>query len=696
MILRRNRPSPEAQQPQASELPAGSLSALLTASQAVTSVLQLGEALKVVLHSARELLQAHQGSVMLLEAGELRILAGEGLPKDVAENTVLKLGEGVAGKVAQTGTPLLLDKPPSERDFESFVAPDRPITSAIVVPLKASGTTVGVLNLNRVDKADPFTDDDFRIAQVFAEQAALAIYRAKLLDVATKRGEDLSLMLEVSKALLGVLELEPLMNRILDGAVTLVGSRAGFLALHDEATSRLSLVVFHGIARHEVRDLLMKPGFLDEFSGDAKTRSLADSPFFEGLGSDDEFFFMTPLRIETRTRGLLLLIGPSPDADRLDLSKAYFAQAALAIRNAQLYAQVDEKETELASIVYSIPNPMIVVDSKGRLVAANPAAEELFAFTTDFQKGNSIAGSLGHPELEELLTGDSNAAIEVQAGMPETRIWSARASSILTPDAKAGGGRVLVMHDVSTQKDMERMKGDFVAIIGHELRTPLTLIKGYLKTLMMRGDDMKPESRLEALETAEAQARRLERLIEDLLYVSQIETSRPDVHVEAVDLVDIANEILREFKAREPKRTFNFTGPSSLPATADRTKCEQILFHLIDNAVKYSDDEDPVEVAVAEKEDVFSISVKDEGIGILSEDIDTVFQRFHQVDTSSTRRYGGTGVGLYICKAFVEAHGGRIKVESAWGRGSKFTFTLPKNLKREVDHRRGRPLPEND
>lgn len=692
MILRRRREG-EQISPSAGDLPPGSLSALLTASQAVTSAMSLPHSLQVVLRSARGLLEAQQGSVMLLEDDTLRILAGEGLPAGVMENTALHVGEGVAGQVLRTGMPLLIDKPPSERDFDSFVAPDRPITSAIVVPLKASGTIVGVLNLNRLTGMEPFDNDDFRIAQVFAEQAALAIYRANMLDVATKRGEDLSVLLEVSRGLLGLLEMEPLLNRVLEGAVQLLDARAGFLGIHDELAGKLSLAVYRGIARHEVREVLHRPGFLEAFVSDGRVQSLADSVLLEGLGGSDEYSYLTDLRVEAKVRGLLLLIGPKPDQDRVDLARAYFAQSALAIRNAQLYGQVGEKESELASIVYSIPNPMIVCDAEGRLVVANPAAEELFAFASDFQKGQHIRGALGHPELESLLTGDSVQPVEVQAGIPESRTWTANASTIATPDVAGGRGRVLVMHDVTTQKEIERMKGDFVAIIGHELRTPLTLVKGYLKTLKIRGEKMTPEARADALETAEGQSARLERLIEDLLYVSQIETSRPEVHLESVDLVQVAEEILKEFKARESGRTLDVVGPSSLPATADRTKIEQVLFHLLDNACKYSQLDDPVEVKLDEEAEVFVISVKDRGVGILSEDLDSLFTRFHQLDTTSTREHGGTGVGLYICKAFVEAHGGKISVTSAWGKGSTFTFKIPKSLKRAAETPGEQPPP---
>ena len=176
---------------------------------------------------------------------------------------------------------------------------------------------------------------------------------------------------------------------------------------------------------------------------------------------------------------------------------------------------------------------------------------------------------------------------------------------------------------------------------------------------------------------ADSQVLRLERLIENLLYVSRISDS-DTLHLERDDIVTTIQGILEEFRARESARTFNLNTPANLPVEFDRDKTDQILFHLIDNACKYSEPNSPVTVEVQDLQDEVKISVIDKGVGILSGDLPRVFDRFHQVDLSSTRRHGGTGVGLYICKRFVEAQGGKINVQSAWGKGSNFTFTIPK------------------
>lgn len=682
MKLRRRAPN-ELRSAEVS-LDTSAVSALLGASQAVNSAMGLEEALRVVLITARTLLEAHEGSVMLLGSeGTLRIVASDGIPAETAATAQIRLGEGVAGRVAQSGLPALINVTPDKRDFESFVHPERALTSAVSVPLSAGGRTVGVLNLNLVSGGRSFGDRDLRLAQVFGEQAATAIHKAQLLDAAQRRGGDLELLLEGSRALIGILELEPLLTRVLDGAIKIAGARAGFVTILDEGKRELTLGVYQGLAKHDIRDVLGDQNFLGLFRSEIPAAlDVRDLPPLAALVGEDENALGLPMRAEGRTKALLLLIGQRPSGDRLSLCQTFAAQAGLAIRNAQLYMQVGDKEAELASIVYSTDSPIVVVDSAAKLMIANPAAEEVLGFSIAFQKGRPVSEAINEPVLLRLLSGIETDEQEISAGVPVPRVYKARVSTLKSPQP-ASAGRMLVLTDITQVREVERMKSDFVAIIGHELRTPLTLIKGYVRTLLRRGAAMTPEQLSESLTIADAQAQRLERLIEDLLYVSKIETTRPALHPENSDLAPLVTELLEEFKAREPQRSFTLIGPSSLPITLDRSKIQQVVFHLLDNACKYSEETTPITLELQEHPDEASVSVIDRGVGIVSEDLKTLFERFRQVDSSSTREHGGTGVGLYLCKSFVEAHGGKITVQSMWGKGSTFMFTIPRRLEAE-------------
>lgn len=657
------------------------VSSILAASHAVNSALGVEEALRVVLVSAKQLLRAHEGSVMLLGGdGNLRILASDGIPAEIASSVAIPLGEGIAGKVAQTGAPALLADRPDPRQFQSLVDRDRHLRSAVSVPLKAAGRTIGVLNLNITTGDRVFGPDDVAMAQVFGEQAAMAIHKAQLLEDSQQREADLALLFDASKELIGLLDLEPLLTRILDGAVKLAPSRAGFVCLMEEAAGKLSLGIYRGLPRHEIRRILGLPSSSELFAGDSlRVIDARSHEAFQEISEAGERATLVPMRAEGQTRALLVLIGTTPSPNQIRLLQTFAAQAALALRNAQLYRQVDEKETELASIVFSMPNPVVVVDDRGNVVVANPAAEELFGFSTSFVKGRPVREVLSNPELEALLTGAGETSAEVAAGEPVPRIYKARSATINAPEG-GNRGRVLVLDDVTAEREVENLKSDFVAVIGHELRTPLTIIKGFLKTLLRRGDALSLEQRHEALQAADGQAQKLERLIGDLLFISRIEVTGESLSIETVNLVEVADGLLQEFRARELRRTFSLHAPDVVKIGLDRTKIEQALFHLLDNACKYSEDDAPVSVEIAERAEEVEVSVIDKGIGILSGDLPLVFDRFHQVDLSSTRKHGGTGVGLYIAKRFLEEHRGRISAQSVWGKGSTFSFTIPKGL----------------
>jgi signal transduction histidine kinase len=231
-------------------------------------------------------------------------------------------------------------------------------------------------------------------------------------------------------------------------------------------------------------------------------------------------------------------------------------------------------------------------------------------------------------------------------------------------------GRVLVLDDLTAERQADAIKADFVAVMGHELRTPLTVMKGYVHTLVKRVDTLAPEKRDQALVAVQANLSRLERLIEDLLFVSSIEQRRVKLDLASVDLAEHLSERNDDrVVVRAPRR--------STEVVSDQAKLDQVLHHLLDNACKYS--EGQVVLEVADRGDEVEVSVTDSGPGIYSGDIPFLFERFRQLDGTSTRKHGGVGIGLYLSRRIVEALGGRIWCESRLGVGSRFAFTLPKD-----------------
>ena len=233
---------------------------------------------------------------------------------------------------------------------------------------------------------------------------------------------------------------------------------------------------------------------------------------------------------------------------------------------------------------------------------------------------------------------------------------------------------------VERLEELDQLKSDFVASVSHELKTPLTAIIGAAKTVSKKGRDMDPDDQSKFMEMIERQGNRLLRLIDDVLTTSQIESGR-QMKRELVDLHAAAQEVVDELGQTNvgAGRPITLTSePESPRIWGDQIALQQILMNLIENALKYSGEAAPIWVTVRETPDEGILEVGDRGVGIDEEGLRVIFERFQQVDSSSTRRVGGVGLGLFIVKSLVDAHGGEIDVKSAKDEGTVFTVHLPK------------------
>ncbi|HEV3473365.1 MAG TPA: ATP-binding protein [Actinomycetota bacterium] len=229
-------------------------------------------------------------------------------------------------------------------------------------------------------------------------------------------------------------------------------------------------------------------------------------------------------------------------------------------------------------------------------------------------------------------------------------------------------------------EELDQLKSDFVASVSHELKTPLTAIIGAAKTVSRKGPGMDPAQQKTFLEMIERQGNKLLRLVEDVLATAQIEAGRPMKRV-LIDLRAAAEETIQDLKdahigaARDIKL---FYEPERPQIWGDLIAVQRVLTNLVENALKYSSPPGPVVVTLKETPEEGILEVSDQGVGITEEKLKLIFERFQQVDSSSTRKVGGFGLGLFIVKQIVDAHGGHIEVESTYGEGSTFRVHLPK------------------
>lgn len=352
-----------------------------------------------------------------------------------------------------------------------------------------------------------------------------------------------------------------------------------------------------------------------------------------------------------------------------------------------------ERDTN-AALLDGAADGIAVVDKDLRLLRFNTAMRSLsgrapsrvlgglssvvLQFSTG--DGTKLDGD-AYPLAAVLAEGTSRPATELMLRQPDggQRWVSATFSPILDPETSQPILALAILRDISAQKEIDQMQRDFVWIVSHELRAPLTAIRGFAKTLVVKDQELSPQTRREFLITVNEQAERLARLVDDLLQVSRIESKRVRVEWTEVALGRMVPDLIGQFHSKWGSRRILVDLDPQLPALrADHAKLEEIFINLIDNAVKYSPDHTPIRITATTSGEEVEVAIADRGFGIAPEDAANLFQKFQRITTNETRDIAGTGLGLYIVKGLVEAHGGRVWVTSTPGAGSTFTFTVPR------------------
>jgi two-component system, OmpR family, phosphate regulon sensor histidine kinase PhoR len=350
-------------------------------------------------------------------------------------------------------------------------------------------------------------------------------------------------------------------------------------------------------------------------------------------------------------------------------------------------AQLDEtirtltEERNLSTaILGSMVEGVAVVNGSERLLFANQGFAEILNLRFPPKSGSALVEIVRQTELIEavrnVLHGEARVEAEIVTGTLRQKYFAATVASVRAGDTL---GAVVVLHDITELRRLERVRRDFVANVSHEFRTPLTAIQGFAETLLAGAID-DAQNRVRFLEIILEHARRLARLTEDLLRLSQMDSDRLELEIDEVSVSQIVDSCLAtaQHRALENGLKLAVNTPENLPSVAgDRRRLAEVLQNLLDNARQYTlpGGEIVLSAEAQELEVVFTVS--DTGIGIPRVDQSRIFERFYRVDAARSREAGGTGLGLAIAKHLIEAQGGRIWVESEIGKGSHFHFSVP-------------------
>ncbi|MDW7645371.1 MAG: ATP-binding protein [Desulfuromonadales bacterium] len=364
-----------------------------------------------------------------------------------------------------------------------------------------------------------------------------------------------------------------------------------------------------------------------------------------------------------------------------DITARQEAEAALtlALENAQ------EARDRIDAILRSVVDGLLVTDRGGHLVMANPVAEKILSLHCPAMSHLSLAqvplpGVL-RQYLQRTIAGekvDDPLVFELPSEDGEAaRIMEARTAPVHRRD-RSGGEWITLLHDVTREREIDRMKSEFIATAAHELSTPLAVIMGYAELLQTHQDETGDEQSRDYAQTIYDKVQHLEKIVDDLLNLSRIESGRVIVlHRAPCNMGECLLKVVNPYQREEGKHHFEIAVPQAVTEVlVDKDKMAQVLDNLVSNAVKYSPEGGTIRVEGQKLEDRLLVTVEDQGIGMTPAQVERVFEKFYRADASDTA-IGGLGLGMSIARTIVEMHGGKIWVESEAGRGTKVSFTIP-------------------
>jgi PAS domain S-box-containing protein len=349
-------------------------------------------------------------------------------------------------------------------------------------------------------------------------------------------------------------------------------------------------------------------------------------------------------------------------------------QAALAAANAHLYMNAEIGRQRLAAILASTPDPVLVIDQQNRLLLSNPAAWRALGLGVEWDEGQPIERVIADlPLLDLIRSSDDRHSLEVT--LPDGRVYYATASSVAADGHRVG--RICILRDITSFKQLDALKSEFVATVSHDLRSPLTLMRGYATMLEMVGElnDKQADYVRKIVTGVES----MTRLVGNLLDLGRIEAG-VDLQLEMVPVQDLVERVTGALQLQATQKRVQLVTEIQLGVSlieADQALLQQALHNLVENAIKYTDPNGRVTVRVSPGADSLIFAVEDTGIGIAPVDIPRLFEKFFRGAQQGGKKLGGSGLGLAIVKSIVERHGGKVWVESLLGKGSTFYFSLP-------------------
>jgi signal transduction histidine kinase len=505
-------------------------------------------------------------------------------------------------------------------------------------------------------------------------------------------------LLEISRALTQELDLDKLLGRILYISAEMLAGQAGLVALRAEKGGwkiATSLGISGGLARYLEPLLAQIPDNQDpaRFELPEVNRVLQSLARTVGLG------LLTgvglPLITRERVIGVIFVFRNYPgifSSNDRALLQSFANQAAIAVDNAQLYQQVIQDKQRMDALLDSAADGILILSSGHTVTRCNPAFARMLGEPVKNIVGQSHEAVIDLKCPEDMITLEQaeaggwpltpNATLYVEGDLQRPSNVTLPVGITYAPLISAEGNLlniIATVRDITRFREAEEIKSTFISVISHELKTPVALIKGYVGTLRREDANWDREIVKDSLAVIEEEADRLTNLIENLLDASRLQAGGLSINPADVALNAVAERTAKHFQTQSSIHDIIVDFPENFPIiNGDETRLEQVLSNLVSNAIKYSPNGGEIRIRGQILPAQVIICVSDQGPGVSPEDIPHIFDRFYR-SSIAKRTTKGAGLGLYLARAVIEAHGGRIWVDTQPGKGARICFSIPRS-----------------
>ena len=639
------------------------------------SLLPLEELLRELLHRIRNLLHGDVARLLLLSEDQrgLQVRAFDGLQAETPEDLLIPFGRGIAGQIAASRQPVIIDDISRVEVLSPVLRAN--IKSLIGAPLMVQGRVIGVVDVGTREYRH-FSDDDLHLLQLVADRAALAIENARLYQQA-----------QFERA-----RWQVTVQSMLD-PVAVADARGYIVYVNPAYQDWVGLPV--------ERDLPPEayPTHYHLYRPDGTPFPAADLPLQRAVHRGEEVRGVEVVlrRPDGEERIAVWNAAPLRDDGHIigavTVGRDVTQERRIEAERARLLAEVQSRAAELEATLTSIADGLIIYNPAGDIVRMNPAAAEILGYSPE-ERARPMAERLARlraetPEgqpipVEETpprraLRGERVAGVVLVIHPPTgKKVWLSVSAA---PIRRADGmllGAVVTLTDITALHELQEQREDILRAVSHDLRSPLTVIQGQAQLLLRALDRAGlTGSERHSAESILTSAQRMNSMIQDLVDAARLEAGQFKLEPRPVDLRALTRDLLARLQGVLEVERVRLEAPEGLPrALADPDRLERILTNLLSNALKYSTPGTEVAIRMAQQNSEIVTSVSDHGPGVPPEELPHLFERYYRARAARGQREG-LGLGLYITRMLVEAHGGRIWAESREGMGSTFSFSLP-------------------